>query len=127
MADPLSTHAHHTFDYIEIPTLDIDASERFYAAALGWRFEPYGPAYRAIVTPDGREGGGLSLVGEVQPGGALVVLFSRNLTESRDAVRAAGGTIIRDIFDFPGGQRFHFTDPSGIELGVWGFAPDHAN
>jgi len=124
MADPLSTHAHHAFDYVEIPTLDIEASERFYSDAFGWTFTAYGPGYRGIVTPDGREGGGLSLVGEVKPGGALVVLFSRDLPASRDSVRDAGGDIVRDIFDFPGGRRFHFADPSGVELAVWGFAPD---
>ena len=27
--------------------------------------------------------------------------------------------IARPIFSFPGGRRFHFTDPSGHELAVW--------
>jgi predicted enzyme related to lactoylglutathione lyase len=35
------------------------------------------------------------------------------------AIGAAGGRIIRPIFSFPGGRRFHFTDPSGNELAVW--------
>ena len=25
----------------------------------------------------------------------------------------------RAVFDFPGGRRFHFTDPGGHELAVW--------
>lgn len=119
MADSESPHTHHAPDYIEIPTLDLDAAERFYSAAFGWRLVPYGPGYRGIVAGDGREHGGLSEVGEVQPGGALVVLFSRDLEASLASVRAAGGTITREPFDFPGGRRFHFTDPSGHELGVW--------
>jgi hypothetical protein len=32
------------------------------------------------------------------------------------AVEAAGGRIVRPIFAFPGGRRFHFLDPSGNEL-----------
>ena len=35
------------------------------------------------------------------------------------SVPEAGGTIVRPIFSFPGGRRFHFTDPAGQELAVW--------
>jgi predicted enzyme related to lactoylglutathione lyase len=35
-------------------------------------------------------------------------------------VESAGGTIARPIFSFPGGRRFHFVDPAGNELAVWG-------
>jgi predicted enzyme related to lactoylglutathione lyase len=34
------------------------------------------------------------------------------------AVTAAGGTIVKPIFSFPGGRRFQFLDPSGNELAV---------
>ncbi|MDN4480718.1 VOC family protein [Demequina muriae] len=119
MADSESPHTHHAPDYVEIPATDLDASERFYEAAFGWRMVPYGPGYRGIVAADGRECGGLSEVGVVQPGGVLVVLFSRDLEASLGSVRAAGGSITREPFDFPGGRRFHFTDPSGLELAVW--------
>ncbi|WP_284327869.1 VOC family protein [Demequina litorisediminis] len=121
MADRDSIHSHHTFDYIEIPALDIDAAERFYRDALGWRFTEYGPGYRGIVTADGREAGGLTQVGEVARGTLLVVLFTRDLFSTREAILAAGGTLTRDIFEFPGGFRLHFMDVSGNELGVWAF------
>jgi uncharacterized protein len=35
------------------------------------------------------------------------------------AVQRAGGRISKPIFPFPGGQRFHFRDPSGNELAAW--------
>jgi predicted enzyme related to lactoylglutathione lyase len=35
------------------------------------------------------------------------------------AVRAAGGTIDEEPFEFPGGRRFHFSDPAGNALAVW--------
>jgi predicted enzyme related to lactoylglutathione lyase len=35
------------------------------------------------------------------------------------AVRAAGGVVVQGPYPFPGGRRFHFTDPSGNELAVW--------
>jgi predicted enzyme related to lactoylglutathione lyase len=34
-------------------------------------------------------------------------------------VMGAGAVITKPIFSFPGGRRFHFTDPSGNELAVW--------
>ena len=34
-------------------------------------------------------------------------------------IKASGGTIVKPIFSFPGGRRFHFTDPNGNELSVW--------
>ena len=48
-----------------------------------------------------------------------MILYSNDLEKSVAAVRSAGGKIVRDPFAFPGGRRFHFTDPSGNELGVW--------
>jgi predicted enzyme related to lactoylglutathione lyase len=120
-----TAHGHHTFDYIEIPSLDITASESFYRSAFGWTFNAYGPEYLGIVTPDGREAGGISAVGELSPGeGPLVVLFSDDIDATHDAVAAAGGRIVRDTFRFPGGRRFHFADPSGNELAVWGDPSD---
>ena len=32
---------------------------------------------------------------------------------------AAGGTITRPQFDFPGGRRFHFREPGGNEMAVY--------
>jgi predicted enzyme related to lactoylglutathione lyase len=34
-------------------------------------------------------------------------------------VAAAGGRIVKPIFAFPGGRRFHFLDPDRYELAVW--------
>ncbi|WP_062209765.1 VOC family protein [Demequina oxidasica] len=124
MADD-TPHLHHSFDYVEIPTQDIGAAETFYGDAFGWRFTAYGPGYLGIVSPDGREIGGISLGGQAGSGDLLVVLYSRDLEASRDAVAAAGGIIRRDIFQFPGGRRFHFADPSGNELAVWGHEVEH--
>ena len=36
-----------------------------------------------------------------------------------DKVVAAGGEVVKPIFSFPGGRRFHFTEPSGNEFAVW--------
>ena len=52
-------------------------------------------------------------------GGALIVLYSNNLEATQAKIEQAGGNIVKPIFPFPGGRRFHFTEPSGNELAVW--------
>ncbi len=117
MAEPASQR-HHTIDYIELTVPDLAAAKAFYGGAFGWEFTDYGPGYAGIKgTP--REQGGLTQGEPKGPGGALVVLYSEKLDETLAAVTAAGGTISTPPFDFPGGRRFHFTDPGGNELGVW--------
>ena len=109
---------HHTIDYIELTVSDLAAAKRFYAAAFGWEFNDYGPDYAGIKGAKG-EVGGLRQAQGAKGGGPLVILYSNDLEKSVAAVRSAGGKIVRDPFAFPGGRRFHFTDPSGNELGVW--------
>jgi predicted enzyme related to lactoylglutathione lyase len=115
---------HHAIDYVEFTVRDLGAAKRFYAAAFGWQFNDYGPEYAGIKGVD-REVGGLHQAPQVRTGGPLVVLYSKDLDRTLEAVRAAGGKIVREPFDFPGGRRFQFTDPSGNELGVWSQAPGH--
>lgn len=117
-------HTHHALDYVEIGVTDLVAAKAFYGAAFGWGFTDYGPGpdYVGIHGPDGtggREVGGLRLDAEVTPGGPLLLLYSADLEASVAAVRTAGGTVSQGPYDFPGGRRFHFRDPSGNELGVW--------
>jgi predicted enzyme related to lactoylglutathione lyase len=110
-------HTHHAMDYVEFTVSDLAAAKSFYTTAFGWEFNDYGPSYAGIKGPE-RELGGFS-VGEVKAGGPLVVLYSDDLDASLAAVQSAGGAIIREPFEFPGGRRFHFRDPSGNELAVW--------
>lgn len=114
------TPVHHTIDYVEIAAADLAASKAFYAAAFGWTFNDYGPGYAGIRTVDGEgEVGGLSAASTPSRGGPLVLLYSDTLDATAAAVEAAGGAVTAGPYAFPGGRRFHFTDPSGNELGVW--------
>ena len=113
-------HQHHAIDYIEITVNEVQEAKQFYASAFGWNFNDYGPDYAGIQGPE-REVGGLAK-GETAHGGPLVVLYSEALEKSLAAVTEAGGTIVKEPFDFPGGRRFHFADPSGNELAVWATA-----
>jgi hypothetical protein len=104
-------------DYIEMPATDISAIKRFYIDAFGWKFTDYGPEYTSFE--DGRLTGGFTKDRAAASGGALVVIYVLDLSAAEQRVRAAGGTITKPPFPFPGGRRFHFTDPSGNELAVW--------
>jgi uncharacterized protein len=113
------THRHHAIDYVELTVTDLDQAKRFYAEAFGWEFTDYGPQYSGIRRADG-EAGGLRLDAEPpKAGGPLVLLFSADLDGTVAAVEAAGGRVTDGPYEFPGGHRFHFADPSGNELGVW--------
>ena len=110
-------------DYIEFPATDIEATKRFYHQVFGWDFQDWGPSYTSFH--DGRLGGGFNT--EAQPAGAeggktrgvLVVIYAASLEDVYNKVKQAGGRIVRETFEFPGGRRFHFADPNGNELAVW--------
>lgn len=111
-------HAHHAIDYIELSVTDVAEAKRFYGAAFGWKFNDYGPDY-AGIQGESKEMGGLAKSDAVKPGGPLVVLYSDDLEASVTAVKEAGGRIVKEIFEFPGGRRFQFADTAGNELAVW--------
>lgn len=113
-------HTHHAIDYIELNVADLAAAKEFYGSAFGWTFNDYGPDYAGIRSPDGDgEVGGLNPARAPQRGGPLVLLYSDDLDATVEAVLGAGGEVVESPYDFPGGRRFHFADPSGNELGVW--------
>jgi hypothetical protein len=110
-------HQDRRIDYIELKVADIARAKAFYGAAFGWSFTDYGPGYCEFS--DGRMKGGFDASGKATPGGPLVILYGDDLDETQRRVEEAGGRIVKPIFDFPGGRRFHFADPEGYELAVW--------
>lgn len=113
------TKAEHDrrIDYIEFSVRSVADARKFYSSAFDWTFEDYGPDYASFS--DGRLSGGFQTASQVRPGGPLVVIYAADLEAMEQRVTRAGGKIVRPIFSFPGGRRFHFTDPSGYELAVW--------
>ena len=111
---------HHAISYIELGVTDLAAARAFYEAAFGWEFTSYGPGYAGIKAPDGEgEVGGLDAGSAPSAAGPLVLLFSEDLDATVEAVTQAGGSIVVPPYDFPGGRRFEFADPSGNRLGVF--------
>ena len=107
-------------DYLELPARDLDAAQAFYEEAFGWSFTDYGPDYRAFS--DGKIDGGFykaKAKSTTESGAALIVIYAADLERTKERVLDSGGSIIKDIFSFPGGRRFHFADPNRNELAVW--------
>jgi uncharacterized protein len=104
-------------DYLELPATDLPATKAFYEQAFGWRFVDYGPDYAGFE--DAGLDGGFNATGDFEVAKPLPILFATDLEAMEAKVRAAGATIVKPIFSFPGGRRFHFTDPAGNELAVW--------
>lgn len=107
-------------NYIELPASDMAGTKAFFSELFGWEFQDYGPDYCAFN--DGRLDGGFfstDKVASTDTGSVLVVFYRDDLEKAVTDVEAAGGEIVKPIFSFPGGRRFHFTDPSGNEFAIW--------
>lgn len=115
---------HETINYIELPAQDITATKAFFTVVFGWTFVDYGPDYTAFSNA-GIEGGFYQAdwVATPSQGSALVVFYSIALEQTQAKIEAAGGTIVKPTFTFPGGRRFHFSDPNGNESAVWSDQP----
>jgi len=107
-------------NYVEFPAFDIEATKSFFGQAFNWSFDDYGPDYIAFSN-QGIDGGFYrsDLKSTCENGSVLVVLYSDELEQTQIEIEKFGGVIVKQIFSFPGGRRFHFTEPSGNELAVW--------
>ena len=113
---------HEKINYLEFAACDLAATKRFFVQVFDWQFTDYGPEYSAFAKADAGLDGGFfqaSLSGRQATGGALVVFYSSNLAATEAKIKECGGEINKPVFDFPGGRRFHFLEPSGNEFAVW--------
>lgn len=113
-------NVHGKLNYVEYAAVDLQSTKAFFENAFGWSFVDYGPEYSAF-SGQGLDGGFFQapMCSSTAHGAALLVFYSNNLEDTLLKVSAAGGEIIKPIFTFPGGRRFHFTEPSGNEFAVW--------
>ena len=111
---------HEKIDYIELPAKNIEATKLFFNTVFGWTFTDYGTDYTCF-TNQGINGGFYKsdLISSAVNGSALVVFYSKELETTQLKIEQASGSIIKPIFSFPGGRRFHFSDPNGNEYAVW--------
>ena len=113
-------NVHEKINYVEFPARDIEATKQFFSTVFGWSFVDYGPDYTAFAD-EGLDGGFFKsdLASSTGNGSALIVFYSEELENTQYKIEQSGGSIIKPIFSFPGGRRFHFADPSGNEYAVW--------
>jgi len=112
--------AHEKLNYVELPAANISATKAFFTAVFNWQFVDYGPDYTAF-DHQGLDGGFFhsDKTSTTESGAALLVFYSNALEETLTNIEQAGGIICKPVFDFPGGRRFHFLEPSGNEFAVW--------
>lgn len=111
---------HEKINYIEFPSKDIETTKSFFTKVFGWSFVDYGPDYTAF-SDEGIDGGFFKSEQTVSSdkGSALIVFYSNNLEQTEAKIIDASGSIVKPIFSFPGGRRFHFSDPNDNEYAVW--------
>ena len=103
-------------NFIELPARDLAAAKRFYAEVFDWALTDFGPTYACTLTGD-VDVGLQADMGEATKA-PLPVIDVPDLEAAQAKVEAAGARIVKPIFGFPGGRRFHFLDPNGNELAV---------
>lgn len=111
---------HEKINYVELPSKDLETTKAFFESVFGWSFVDYGPDYTAFSN-EGLDGGFFRshLSASTKNGSALIVFYSLKIEETQAKIEKAGGSIIKPVFSFPGGRRFHFSDPNGNEYAVW--------
>ena len=111
---------HEKLNYLEFPASDLESTKQFFTEVFNWKFTDYGPEYTSFDN-QGLEGGFYQSdkFSRSENGSALAIFYSNDLQSTLDKIEKAGGEIIQPVFNFPGGKRFHFTEPSGNEFAVW--------
>ena len=111
---------HEKLNYVEFSASNISETKSFFSSAFGWSFEDFGPDYTAF-SGEGLDGGFFKSdqASSTNNGAALLIFYSNNLYATLAKVERLGGKIVKPVFSFPGGHRFHFTEPSGNEFAVW--------
>ncbi len=111
---------HEKINYLEFPARDIAATKRFFEAVFSWVFTDFGDDYIAFSNA-GIAGGFYrsELTATPGVGSVLVVFYSADLEATQAKIELHGGTTVVQAYAFPGGRRFHFSDPSGNEYAVW--------
>lgn len=111
---------HEKINYVEVPAKNIEITKDFFSKVFGWSFVDYGPDYTSFSN-EGIDGGFFKskLTTTTDNGSALIIFYSKDLAKTQSKIENSGGSIIKPIFSFPGGRRFHFSDPNGNEFAVW--------
>ncbi len=109
-------------NYLELPAKNIIATKMFFSKVFNWIFTDYGDEYSAFSSEEAGINGGFyksKKTAKTKNGSVLIVIYSTNLVKTQNKIIQTGGIINKAIFSFPGGERFHFLEPSNNEFAVW--------
>ena len=111
---------HHKINYVEFPAKNMAKTKLFFGKVFCWKFQDFGTEYCSFVDA-GIDGGFFKSdnVVSTSNGSVLIVIYSESLEQTEQTIKQLGGQIVQAIFEFPGGRRFHFTDPNNNEFAVW--------
>lgn len=101
-----------TPNYLEFSATDMESTKAFYTKAFGFDFTDYGPEYAGANTAEMEIG----LAYSETPKSPLPGFQTKDIEATEREIREAGGTIVKETYEFPGGRRFHFRDPGGNEM-----------
>ena len=100
---------HEKLNYVEFPSRSLQKTKAFFETAFGWSFEDYGSDILLFLVK------GWTVVSsrptcirQLKRALAYLVFYSSNLEATLEKVTKSGGKMVKPIFSFPGGRRFHF-------------------
>ncbi|MDO8358893.1 MAG: VOC family protein [Devosia sp.] len=107
----------YVLDYLELPSSDNARSRDFFGKAFGWTFAHFGDTYDEV------HGAGLlaGINGDAadRSEAPIPAIRTQDIEQAERDVVAAGGVITRKPYDYPGGRRFFFREPGGVELAIY--------
>jgi predicted enzyme related to lactoylglutathione lyase len=109
--------AKYEIDYFEIPAKSASESSAFFTKAFGFGALAYGDDY--IEIRDAGVLGGVNGDASDRPAAPVIGIRTDDIAAAAKAITAAGGTITKPAYDFPGGKRLFFREPGGAELLVY--------
>lgn len=109
--------------HMEIPSLNLEESAKFYGELFGWTTTPAAGDEEYLIWSDGGQTmGGFSMHGApALDGGVILYIFVVSIADAYVAIEAAGGTPLNDEMSVGEGQGFigMFRDPHGNMLGLY--------
>lgn len=106
--------------HFELYTDDPTATRTFHEAVFGWTFETVEDGAYTMARPPTPPAGGLMEATDEMPVGTLLYLQVEAAADACEAIKAAGGTVLREPFEVEGwGIMAVFEAPGGVVGAVW--------
>jgi predicted enzyme related to lactoylglutathione lyase len=108
--------------HFDISGPNVEPLRSFYSAVFGWRIDPRGPGYAAVMTPDGSADGAIV---ESPDAGITIGITVPELARSLERVTSLGGTVIMPPTDNGWVVKAQILDPAGNRVTLIAGSSDH--